>query len=672
MASFSDIFPVSGATNVARTTIISFKANNDVDGININTLSVTVNNKAVITNNIFVNGYTGSVFAGSNHYLIGIYPKTPSFLPDASKISVVLSVRDGSANLVTTSYDFFTSNYSPTPPSPVPSTGIFGCSDNPPRFTPTDAGLTAALNNDVGTEITLQWKEATAYNSNNTVFYNVYYNTLRRNLLDSDPIFLATARSIRIGGLTPGDTHFFLVRAGEFDTSIMNVPIGMRMAGSNLFYYPSNITLRSDIAAFDLIIPVNSINGFPYSGVIRIDKEWIYYTGVQASPPAFITTLVGRGYGDSLAALHASGSSVKLWNGIEDDNTTIAQATPAWEKPNFAVTWVLSDGYGADGYRDGYDGYDGYYSRGPSATQNFDGVDGYWRYHQQQIDSINTDLTNNDNSGTFPSMDYCRTYRMQSPAMFWKGQGAGTYFGGLQWRDGYMIQETNVRNHMLQREELLLETTGEPMVLLRRSWTGIRCFCFRHRREHPDARCPECFGTGFQGGFSQFFNTRRSDRRILVRVDATTEDLNFGDKEGLDPLYEPNAWTLPFPGIRDRDVLIRFNEDNSEEFRYEILNVQRNRAFFGQSGAQKFQMKRLTKTDIIYQFLAQRDVSKYPSVQNTTYASVKGIARHRHSVVLKQGYSLNNYIGTTNHIEGHSHKIRNGLIENVLGHVHGF
>ena len=672
MANFSEIFPASAATGVARTTLISFKANIDANGLNINTLSATINGTAAITNNTFVNDYNGQVFSGLNHYLIGIYPKSPSFLADSSEISVVLSIRDGYNNLVTSSYSFFTTNYGAAGATPVPSTGVFGCADNLPRFTPTDTGLTAALNNDVGTEVVLEWNTASVFDSSNTIFYNVYYNTLRRNLLDSDPIFLATARSIRIGGLRPGDTHFFLVRAAEVDTTIMNLPSGLRMAGSNLFFYPSSIALSSNISTTATTIPVNSIAGFPSSGVIIIDKEWILYTGLQASPAAFVTSAIGRGYGDSIAATHLSGASVKLWNGIEDENTTIAQATPAWEKPNFAATWVLTDGYGADGYRDGYDGYDSYYSNGPGANQNLDGIDGYWRYHQENIDSINTDLSNNDASGDFPSFDHCRTYRTKSPASFWKGQGSGTYFGGLQYRDGYMIQETNVRNHMLQREELLLETTGEPMVLLRRVWTGIRCHCFRHRREHPEARCPTCFGVGFQGGYTQFLNTRRSDRRILVRVDNTTEDLNIGDKEGFDPLYEPNAWTLPFPGLRDRDMLVRFNEDNTEEFRYEILNVQRNRTFFGGSGAQKFQMKRLTKTDIIYQFRAQRDVSKYPTTRATTSGGARGIAIHSHTIVLKPGVALASYNGVTSRNGGHSHVIVNGVIQTILGHTHGF
>ena len=670
MANFSDQLPISGATTVARTTIISFKANNDVDGIDINTLSVTINGTAAITNNAFVNSYTGQVFAGVGHFLVGIYPKGPDYLPDASQIDIVLSVNDGAGSPVTSSYSFFTTTYGAAGATPIPSTGIFGCTDDRPRFTPTDAGLTAALNNDIGTEVVLQWKTATVFDSSNSIFYNVYYNTLRRNVLDSEPIFLATAETIRIGGLTPGDTHFFLVRAAEFDTSLMNVPVGMRMAGNNLYFYPASVTLSSNISATATTILVNSTSGFPSAGIIRIDNEWIYYTGTQASPAAFITTAIGRGYGDSIGATHLSGASVEMWNGIEDENSTIAEATPAWEKPNFAATWVLTDGYGADGYRDGYDGYDSYYSHGPGANQNLDGVDGYWRYHQQPIDSINTDLTNNDASGDFPSFDFCRTYRTKSPASFWKGQGSGTYFGGLQWRDGYMIQETNVRNHMLQREELLLETTGEPMVLLRRVWTGIRCFCFRNRREHADARCPTCFSTGFQGGYTQFLNTRRSDRRILVRVDATTEDLNIGDKEGFDPMYEPNAWTLPFPGLRDRDILIRFNENNTEEFRYEILNVQRNRAFFGASGAQKFQMKRLTKTDIIYQYLAQRDVSNYPLTRTTSVSSSRGIVQHNHTFIIKPGISLASYNGMTSRINGHSHVVTNGIIQSILGHTH--
>ena len=47
---------------------------------------------------------------------------------------------------------------------------------------------------------------------------------------------------------------------------------------------------------------------------------------------------------------------------------------------------------------------------------------------------------------------------------------------------------------------------------------------------------------------------------------------------------------------------MRFNEDGTEEYRYEILSVTRNKLFFSESGKQEFRMLRHDKTDVIYTF----------------------------------------------------------------------
>ena len=92
-----------------------------------------------------------------------------------------------------------------------------------------------------------------------------------------------------------------------------------------------------------------------------------------------------------------------------------------------------------------------------------------------------------------------------------------------------------------------------------------------------------------------------TEGRILIRVHPFTDDLEIGDG-GLKQKSEPGAWTINHPSLRDRDVIVRYSLDGNEEFRYEILDVTRNRLFFGESGKQQFRMIKLDKTDQIYQF----------------------------------------------------------------------
>jgi hypothetical protein len=191
------------------------------------------------------------------------------------------------------------------------------------------------------------------------------------------------------------------------------------------------------------------------------------------------------------------------------------------------------------------------------------------------------------------------------------------------------------------------------------------------RREHPDARCPTCFGTGFVQGYVQFFNSRRSDRRILIRIEPSAEDINIVDRGGLEPAYEPAAWTMAFPAVKDRDVLIRFNPDNTEEYRYEVLDVTRVRAFFTQTGAQKFRIKRFPVTDIMYQFPIIRDAQPRPGASETSQTlAIAGLKTHAHQFIVPENTNIAGYRGATLVSEGHNHIIVNGVVQLVLGHTH--
>jgi hypothetical protein len=672
VATFTKISPTPDQTDVVRTAVVSFTILDGAEGTKIDTLAVTLDGYQAISAGAFVGGYNGKIFSTAGKYVVGIYPKAPEFFRNAAKINVHFEVRDNSDSLVTYDYSFYTTGYiEPTTPESPTSTSFRACLEvNKPFFPPTDLGLVAVLDSGVGTEVELQWKSAAPNNEDNVIFYNVYYSTKRIEVFDGYPDFLVSDISATIGGLPPGDAHYFAVRVAEFDPLAFTIS-GLMQAGPDMYFYPTSI-IDGYIDAYATIIPGNT-DGFPNFGIINIDTELIRYSTVQSS--GFVVATNGRGFAETLAEAHQVGTEIKLYSGKEDGNTIIVRATPTFQKPNYALTWVRSDGYGADGYRDGYDGYDGYYNNGPGANNRFDGYDGYYLYHQQPFDTITTDGTNNDASGTFARFDYCGTWRTMSPQSIMQGQCRQTYFGGAQVRiddDGYrhLVKVTDVRTHMLQREELLLESTGEPFVLLRRMWTGSHCMCFMNRREHPDARCQICFGTGFVQGYIQFFNPRRPDKRILVRIDPAADDLNIVDRGGLEPVYEPSAWTLPFPAIKDRDILVRFNPNNTEEFRYEILDVTRVRAMFTQTGAQKFRIKRMPKTDIAYQFPIVRDTRPIPGALVTSIGSGPGLNPHTHQLVINAGTDLSNLRVATLMTENHNHIVINGVVQSVLGHTH--
>ena len=92
----------------------------------------------------------------------------------------------------------------------------------------------------------------------------------------------------------------------------------------------------------------------------------------------------------------------------------------------------------------------------------------------------------------------------------------------------------------------------------------------------------------------------------MIRVEPFSDDLELLADQALRQKVTPSAWTITVPTLKDRDIIIRYNinENNDliEEFRYEVLDVTRNKTVLGQTGSQKFNLIRLDKTDPVYQF----------------------------------------------------------------------
>jgi hypothetical protein len=304
-------------------------------------------------------------------------------------------------------------------------------------------------------------------------------------------------------------------------------------------------------------------------------------------------------------------------------------------------------------------------------------------YRQTIKDILTTDLTVSDAANAnFPAYDFSG-YHRTDPVLLLSGVCVGSYIGGqVGCVDGYsgvgmQLRGLNVQDVNQQRQEVQLSLTGEPVVLVRRRWTGTTCECMLPYNEYPEARCPKCLGTGIIVGWTQFFDPRRSDGRIMVRFDPTIDDLVPTDS-GLEPQMSPTCWTLGTFTLKDRDFLVRFDQDGNEEFRYEVLNVTRNKLLFGLTGVQKFAAQRIRKTDALYQVPIFRDSSTMPRVIVTSTASSTGFPPHSHTIVVSEKItSISQINEITSVSQGHSHMIEGGIMIDpppgqTIGHKHTF
>jgi hypothetical protein len=341
---------------------------------------------------------------------------------------------------------------------------------------------------------------------------------------------------------------------------------------------------------------------------------------------------------------------------------------------------------------DGYDGYHMYspfvsfilgkdeqngrifpcQSRFEVGTYAFTLTDGY---HQVLKDLLTSDMSSTEEANAdVPPYDYSG-YHRTDPVLLLTGECVGSYFGGQQGCiDGYgnfnIVRGLSLQDQNTQRQEQLLTLTGRSAILLKRTRTGITCDCYLPSSEYADDRCPKCHGTKFVIGYTQFFNPKSSDGRIKVRVGPADEDVKVyeGGLESEQPL---DAWTIVTPIIKDRDVIILFDQDDNEEYRYEVITAGRNNTIVGEFGGQKLRLQRIRKTDPIYQVRVFRNTAMFPVTLQTGPGSTTNIPVHSHSIVISEKITMLSQVNQTTGISfGHNHQIVNGVVVPVLGHTH--
>lgn len=438
-----------------------------------------------------------------------------------------------------------------------------------------------------GYHINVTWHSAKTTRPDNDLAYLIYYSTTRSDVFYEGPKLITQGRSLprpeTIHGadaqlfgsfaqitLPVGVTYYFGVRATEFPHYSTLPPFipadgyGINIAGRTVvdgysFRIPLPQTLLSNVSGIGaIVITVATTTGFVNTnGYITVGTEIMAYTSKTTT--TFTVGLTGRGlFGTTIASTHSIGEAVRLYYGNYDDNSVISKNLVSWEAPNDS--------------------------------------------HRTRKDLITTDFTLEDAYGAgFEPYDYCG-YHSQYPDLLFTEQQCNTYVGG----EVNGVRGLFLTDRLIANQEQLLDTTGEPVVLLKRIWQGETCICRTSRKDSPRVRsCSICFGTGFKGGFVQYKNPRRNDQRIMVHFAPSDEDIGMGAQSGWDQKFKPNAWTLRVPSIKDRDYIVKFDyeDKNKIQWIYVVNTVSRGETVLGVATRQRLNISRIDRTDVIYQMV---------------------------------------------------------------------
>lgn len=519
------------------------------DGINKSSLNVDINGVNYLVDGVLQHsllGFLSEIRDVDDGVIIRLDPLQPFSNGD---YTINYSVADNSGNILRDKIKFSVKQEKTTLPPAFPQTGFVGWQQ----------GIKKASNIGDGKTIEVTWNQIATRSYQSEGFALIYQNEKRLEIFDHDPQYIATPgiEEALIPNLKTGTTYSFAVRAMESYKDTINVD-GMEVVDARGVYkIPQRSKVKDMVQASDNIIYADTIEGYPKSGFLLIGREIIRYNGLLISENAFLISPNGRGVSGTTPGIYLPGDEIRLFLQCTDSNTAIVMSTPTHDL----------DGYGFDRERNG-------------------------------IGLVVTDYEDNDAKYTMP-YDFCGYHRAEPHKTLNGIDDCGSYLGGEY--GGF--RGMNLFDRLVAREEVLLNSTGEPVILLKRIWRGQTCSCMDSRRTHPKVKsCKECFGTGYVGGYTQYSNRRRNDRLIMLAFGDATEDLKLGSHQSLEQEMEPTAWTIPMPAIRDRDLIVRFDFTGDVEFIYEVLNITKEKAIFRHFTRQRLALKRLDKTDIVYTY----------------------------------------------------------------------
>lgn len=521
-----------------------------IDGVDPNTVFITINDLTYIEDGIPDPNYNGgfsSVIADGDKVIVQIDPIEP--LRNGTytlKYKVADAVAPINQSYLSGSFEFYVEKKQEVLPLIFPQIEFLGFFQ----------GIKRVKNLGDGKSLLIEWNKPIKRSYQNDSFVLVYENPTRLNVFDR-PSYIAVTESLEatVTNYQTGVTLSFGARAVEFPVGILD-PNGMELVTDGFYKIPQDITIVESLSATGLSLKVNSVIGYPDAGILLVNKEAIRYNSIDRVSNTFFIPVNGRGLLNSVPVIHPVGEPLRLFLECTDKNTVILMSTPTYHDDQTMDRYVKGEGV------------------------------------------VVTDYTDNDKQ-VFEKFDYCGWRDSRPQDTIYGKDDCGTYLGG----EFNGFRGFNVYDRMLGQEEMLIEATGEPVILLKRIWDGITCSCLNSRKVSPKVKsCQSCYGTGYEGGYIQFEYPRRMDGRILISFKEAQEDLQYGEKEGLAQNFDPGAWTLAQPTIKDRDLIVRFDFTNDIEFIYEVLNVSRSKNFKRKFGRQEMSLKRLDKTDIVYTY----------------------------------------------------------------------
>jgi len=159
----------------------------------------------------------------------------------------------------------------------------------------------------------------------------------------------------------------------------------------------------------------------------------------------------------------------------------------------------------------------------------------------------------------------------------------------LETDQKYYIEEIRRRN------KALVEDSGEDWHLYLRMWQGSPCPCLPEEYGQdipwqPKARCIECFGTGYLGGYYPHITIKAVYSGMPRRL-ITFEDVGLRISHGF------NVHMLWAPRIRKNDIFVRLSTGD----RFLVTEISEDRTWRNVTLMQTLRCDIITQESILYQ-----------------------------------------------------------------------
>lgn len=526
--------------------VVFLQFKDEIDDVNVSSINIWINDLEAVVDGVFQNTFKGEssvITKIDDGATVRIEPEE-SFRDGPYRIKYY--IEDTTGNILKDEFAYSVDLPEAVLPSTFPQVKFLGFAQ----------GIKQVSNMGRGDSLKIEWHQPVSRSYKGDSFALIYESKSRLEIFDTNPKYIAksTTQSANVSGFTPGQTLSFAARALEAFKGSLDLT-GMREVSEGLFAIPEEAVVSEQITADDNRISVDSTEGYPFSGILVINNSEVVRYSAKTDTE-FLLASNGRGLNGTSKGIYVKGDTLKMFLACQDKNTVIIMATPTY----------------LDGYESG-----------------------------REVEGTGLVVTNYAESDKkfFQGFDFCGYHRAIPQNIFQGVDDCGSYLGG----EFNKTRGMNLFDRMINREEVLLDQTGEPVLLLKRIWDGQTCSCSDSRRQHPKIKsCKKCYGTGYSGGFSQYDYKRRADGRVMVMFGDTLEDLKLGAHNHLEQQYEPQCWTLPSPAIRDRDLIVRFDFSDNAEYIYEVLNVTKDKLFYRHYTRQRLALKRLDKTDVAYTF----------------------------------------------------------------------